>query len=877
MFVLVLVGIPSGLFGSVGVTGTASAADIDVQRDYIIGVGDFVVSTLNPNTYTMTTEGMLIFPCYSTLLQWDQSVEKVIGDLAWSWDCSADGLTWHFNIVDNAYFCDPADPYDMSHPVTASDVEFTFMSFQEELSSRMHSYFPGIIAEFTIIGDYEFEIVLARPHATIMDSWIGAPILPEYYWASEDLINFANTPPIGSGAFYYATDGLPDAGHAVLQRNPVWYGTENHGWQMHCDRWIIKEELSVDTAWLDVKTGVIDVMIDVPPPVYVSNLQYPSDIPDVVGFRQGNGFVYEFNLNQMSDALRDALGGQYASGSNNQLLLDETVKMAMSYSVDKYGFVEDVIFGLGSYADSLVPPQNPGHYTYPDPDPFDPAAARAMLYDAGWMYRIDGSQIVAGDSDYYMYYPLCKAGGEDPLRFDFITLNNDVMWTIGAKHLVNTTRQGGFDLTLSLCSISEMNMAWYQANYDIWLWDWVMGVTSDPLSTMEVFTSDAIGVDQDVYWISQEYDELYATAQLTMDPVARGVMTDQLQAMAYEMRGCNCLAYKDQLYAANTEEWAAESLGDWNNEYLMLPDVWPCWLAMSMYPNENNAPFLYSYPTDVETDVGGTTMVSAWAMDDDPTTALEYRWFWGDGTRSEWSTSSIASHNYAQDGIYTVDVAVREATSSNGYADYFMVSESFLVTVRDLSNEAPDIVDLSWTPATISAGIAVAFTGLAVDPEGDEIEYMWEFGDGASAYGPTVTHTYSQDGAYTVTVSVTDNVIGAVGTRPVTMSALIAVSANDPPAVIVPDFGSVAMRVESVYTVTATDQDGDDLSFVWDWGDGTLSYTDSATATHAYANRGFFTITVTVSDGTGLPGHEVSDSGIVYVFSGQMKQQGGGK
>jgi PKD repeat protein len=404
-----------------------------------------------------------------------------------------------------------------------------------------------------------------------------------------------------------------------------------------------------------------------------------------------------------------------------------------------------------------------------------------------------------------------------------------------------------------------------------------MGVTSDPLSIMGVFTSDAIGTDQDVYWVSNEYDELYATAQVTMDPVARHAMTDQLQAMAYEMRGCNCLAYKDQLYAANIEEWAAESLGDWNNDYMMLPDVWPYWLAMSIYPNENNAPDLFSHPGDTEAYVGVEEMFCAFAVDDDATTVLEYRWFWGDGTKSEWSTSNTASHVYARDGVYTTDVAVREATSSNGYADYFMVSESFQVTVRDLSNGAPDILDMSWTPATPSAGLAVAFTGLAVDPEGDEIEYTWEFGDGTSACGSTVTHSYSSDGVYTVTLSVTDNVIGGIGSRPVTMSALIAVSMNHAPVITVPDFGSVAMRVESTYTVTASDQDGDGLSFVWDWGDGSVSYTDSATATHTYANRGFFTITVKVSDGTGLPGHEVSDSGIVYVFSGQMKQQGGGK
>ena len=407
--VILLLGVPNFFMPGQQVRLATEAAAVDVTRDFIVGVSELSVSTLNPNTYTMVGEGMLIFPCYSTLLQWDKSIDNVIGDLAYDWYSSPDGLTWHFFLVDNAYFCDPADPMDTSHPVTAYDVEYTFWALQNEDGSRLHTYFPDIISDINVINDYEFTVTLSKPYATIMESWMGSMILPKYIWETEDFINFDNIPLIGSGALYYSTEGLPEAGLAVLERNPIWYGTENHGWQLHCDRWIIKEELSAATAWLDVKTGTIDVMMSVPASVYVANLQATSSIPGVVGFHQCNGFVYEFNLNQMTDALRAELGGQYASGDNNQLLLDETVKTAMSYCADKSGFVEDILLDLGSYADSLVPPQNPGHYTYPVPDPFDPVAARMMLYDAGWTYRMDGTPIDSGDPDYLWYYPLCKA------------------------------------------------------------------------------------------------------------------------------------------------------------------------------------------------------------------------------------------------------------------------------------------------------------------------------------------------------------------------------------------------------------------------------------------------------------------------------------
>jgi peptide/nickel transport system substrate-binding protein len=866
---MLLVGVPSGLSG---IAGTASASSVDVDRQYVVGVGDMSVSTLNPNVYTTTTESILIFSCYSTLLQYDED-SNVIGDLARSWSCSDDGLTWHFDIYDSAYFCDPANPMDTSHRVTASDVEFSFMSLQNEDGSRLHTYFPGIIKSFDIINDFEFTITLNGPFATIMGSWLGAPILPLYYWAGEDFTMFENTPPIGSGAYYYSTDGLPTFGVAILKKSPVWHMIEARGWSLRVDSWVLKEELSMDVAWMDIKYGMVDILPGVNPSVYTANL-VDSTTPDVVGYSQTAGFVYEFNLNQMSDELRASLGGQYKGGSNNQLLLDPVVKMAMSCCIDKNGFVDDVLLGLGSYADSLVPPQNSGHYWYPDPDPYDPAAARAMLYAAGWTYRLDGTLIESSQSDYSTYYPLCNVGGTDPLRFNFITLDSDVLWTVGAKYIVNNSRQAGFDLQAQLMSTTDMNAAWFAADYDVWLWDWVMGVNSEAVSIMEVFSSEAIGTDQDVFWVNETFDDIYHEALVTMDPAARHEMADQLQALAYEMRGCNCLAYRDELYAASTLTWT--NLGDLDSKYMLLPDVCNLWIALNMYPNENHAPDLFSYSSDVHTDVGVATAFIAGAVDDDPATVLEYRWFWGDGTSSAWSTSSEATHAYLEQGVYTADVAVREASASNGFLDNFVTSESLTVSVYDPDNAAPTDLAIAYSPVNPCIGTTVEFVGSAYDPDGDPLEFTWDFGDGQAASGATVQHVYTADGTYVVEMSVTDNVLG-LEPRPMTDSVLICVAYNDPPTISVPDFDPVAVRTEGVYSVSAADPDGDPLSFTWDWGDGTVSYTATAMATHTYEVRGFYTVTVTVSDGTGLPGHEVSDSGTVYAYSGSMKHQHSGK
>ncbi len=70
----------------------------------------------------------------------------------------------------------------------------------------------------------------------------------------------------------------------------------------------------------------------------------------------------------------------------------------------------------------------------------------------------------------------------------------------------------------------------------------------------------------------------------------------------------------------------------------------------------------------------------------------------------------------------------------------------------------PPIAAISATPTTINEGESVSFSGIgSTDPNGNVELYAWKFGDGNTASGIDVTHTYSISGSYTATLTVTDD------------------------------------------------------------------------------------------------------------------------
>jgi len=146
--------------------------------------------------------------------------------------------------------------------------------------------------------------------------------------------------------------------------------------------------------------------------------------------------------------------------------------------------------------------------------------------------------------------------------------------------------------------------------------------------------------------------------------------------------------------------------------------------------------------------------------------ALTYTWDFGDGTTQK-GTSQI-NHRYAKGGTYTARVSVddRKGTSCSESSEAVTVK----VNTPPLANSGPNLV--------CCVGAQATFDGSASsDADGDTLNYSWDFGDGSTAQGAQVTHTYVKGGTYKVTLKVDDN----SGTKCNTSTSSFEAVVNDSP------------------------------------------------------------------------------------------------
>jgi PKD repeat protein len=141
-----------------------------------------------------------------------------------------------------------------------------------------------------------------------------------------------------------------------------------------------------------------------------------------------------------------------------------------------------------------------------------------------------------------------------------------------------------------------------------------------------------------------------------------------------------------------------------------------------------------------------------------------------------------------------------------------------------------------------SIGEPISFSSAgSFDPDGDEIFFYWDFGDGSSSEEENPTHSYDQPEEYNVVLTITD-IHGSQSS----VQKKCTIRNNSP---IANANGPYYQRVSFPVLFNSTgsiDPDGVITVYHWDFGDGTMS--DQENPTHVYDSEGTYTVVLTVTD-----------------------------
>ena len=162
----------------------------------------------------------------------------------------------------------------------------------------------------------------------------------------------------------------------------------------------------------------------------------------------------------------------------------------------------------------------------------------------------------------------------------------------------------------------------------------------------------------------------------------------------------------------------------------------------------------------------------------------------------------------------------------------------------------PPVADAQADATNSTQSLTVNFDGSnSYDPDGTIASYLWDFDDGTTASGVSPSHTFGV-GTFNVQLTVTDNQ-GATGSDNISIQVD---GPNQPPTASFtanPNPGTVNQLI-SFDGSASTDSDGNIVSHAWDFGDGNNG--SGVSPNHTYADTGWYTVQLTVTDDDGATG-----------------------
>ncbi len=250
---------------------------------------------------------------------------------------------------------------------------------------------------------------------------------------------------------------------------------------------------------------------------------------------------------------------------------------------------------------------------------------------------------------------------------------------------------------------------------------------------------------------------------------------------------------------------------------------------------------------------------------------IKYVWDFGDGAIQN---GTKVSHSYSNPGKYNVLLTVYDNFEKEGDVGF---DEAVVVI-----NRSP--VAVAGGDLLIAPGEKVLFDGSrSYDTDGKIVFYQWDFSGDFSdkkAAGKLtkafqsarVRRSFAASGAYSATLTVVDN----CRVENSTSQEKISIRVNHRPRANAGKNIHTSERTVMLDGLASSDADGDPLTYIWNYGDGTPRK-KGARVFHTFAKGGNYPVILTVDDGTGLSNARSTSSISVKINDAPVANAGGNR
>ncbi|HYE06410.1 MAG TPA: ABC transporter substrate-binding protein [Planctomycetota bacterium] len=437
------------------------------------------------------------------------------------------GLKWQRpNIAGQAKFA----WLDQEVPCTAHDFVFylDIVRHPDVQCPALKGYYESV-DKVEALDDLTLRITWKRREYTNLNMSNGMTPLPRHvYTRFEDgsEIPAAQVPVVfnqhwfdemkqGIGVGNYRVESFEPSKTLTFIRDPGFWGPSMHFERIEWDGVTIQP----DAKLVAFKNGQVHFYETMTP------AQYKSEILDggEKRFDREDGRAGPLGWERIAGIEGRGVYQYFVWNQVRPLFADKRVRRALAHAFPKQRIIAEVYHGLGSPQISTISPGHP----YQNKDlvdiPFDLAAARALLAEAGW-----------ADSDGDGWLDRAGDGGRIPFRFKATYFGPNVTLPLVFAIYRDQLKELGIELSLDPCEAKELDRRQDDKDFDMMAGGWASSMSVDYEQIWHSKYADQPKSSNYGGFKNARVDELAGKLRLTFDRDERIAIAKELDAIIYD-------------------------------------------------------------------------------------------------------------------------------------------------------------------------------------------------------------------------------------------------------------------------------------------------------------------------------------------------------